>query len=474
MMRKLMITIGILAVALTAMAQDSLLHYQKVAVQNNPAIKQKYAQFEAALQKVPQVGSLPDPTLNLGVFLTPMEVMDGKQVADIQLMQMFPWFGTLKAAKDEMGLMAKGEFERLRDTQLQLNYDVERIWYELMVIRQNRRIQQENLELLRTIERMALVKFQSPSTSGGASMPTGNVQPSAAAAPSSGGSMNMGGMGNTAGTAPTGNAAPAGNMQPGMGTGSSATGLTDLYRIRMEMGELENNIALLNNNETTVLARFNSLLNRQAAAVVFTPDTLVAKEVNRSFTEISDTIFAHNPMLKMLEYEQQSLDARGQMVSRMGYPMIGLGVNYSIINKSEMSTSSMNGKDMIMPMVSVTLPIYRKKYKAMKAETEFQKRAVHHGYEAMANDLRTEYFQAVERYEDAQRRVNLYTNQQQLAEQTLQIMVKSYSVAATSLTEVLRVRQQLTEYQLKKTQAIADLNNATAWFKRLMASSQTL
>ena len=35
----------------------------------------------------------------------------------------------------------------------------------------------------------------------------------------------------------------------------------------------------------------------------------------------------------------------------------------------------MNGKDMIMPMVTVTLPIYRKKYKAMQTEADFLKSA---------------------------------------------------------------------------------------------------
>ena len=54
---------------------------------------QRYFEYQAALQKVPQVGGLPDPELNLGVFLSPMELVEGKQVADIRLMQMFPWFG---------------------------------------------------------------------------------------------------------------------------------------------------------------------------------------------------------------------------------------------------------------------------------------------------------------------------------------------------------------------------------------------
>ena len=41
----------------------------------------------------------------------------------------------------------------------------------------------------------------------------------------------------------------------------------------------------------------------------------------------------------MLQFEQQSLEARKQMVTKMSYPMVGLGLNYSLINKSEMSTS---------------------------------------------------------------------------------------------------------------------------------------
>ena len=59
------------------------------------------------------------------------------------------------------------------------------------------------------------------------------------------------------------------------------------------------------------------------------------------------------------------------MVTRWVIRWLGLGLNYSLINKNEMSTSAMNGKDMIMPMVTVTLPIYRKKYNAMQTEADF-------------------------------------------------------------------------------------------------------
>jgi len=81
---------------------------------------QRFNEYQAALQKIPQVNSLPDPQLEMGVFLSPMELMAGNQVADIKLMQMFPWFGTLKNAKDEMSLMAKAKYEAFVDAKLQV------------------------------------------------------------------------------------------------------------------------------------------------------------------------------------------------------------------------------------------------------------------------------------------------------------------------------------------------------------------
>ncbi len=95
----------------------------------------------------------------MGVFLSPMELVSGNQVAELRLMQMFPWFGTLRAAKDEMSLMAKAKYELFRDAKLQVFYDVQSTWFDLYKIRQNIRISEKNIEILRTIERIALVKF---------------------------------------------------------------------------------------------------------------------------------------------------------------------------------------------------------------------------------------------------------------------------------------------------------------------------
>jgi outer membrane protein TolC len=193
--------------------------------------------------------------------------------------------------------------------------------------------------------------------------------------------------------------------------------------------------------------------------------------VKLSLAAVSDSMLANNPMLGMLGYEKQSIEARKKMVTRMGYPMVGLGVNYTLISKSEMSTSSMNGKDMIMPMVTVTLPIYRKKYNAMRDEADLMRRATSQNYQATSNSLQAEYYQAVQLYQDAERRIKLYYNQYQLASRSLDLMLKSFSVSGASLTDVLRIRQQTLDYELKQVEAVADFNTSVAWLKRLMAFS---
>lgn len=151
--------------------------------------------------------------------------------------------------------------------------------------------------------------------------------------------------------------------------------------------------------------------------------------------------------------------------------MVGLGLNYSLINKNEMSTSAMNGKDMVMPMVLVTLPIYRKKYKAMQSEVMLQTKATEQGIKAAANSLQTSYYEAVQNYEDAKRRITLYSRQFQLSDQSLNITMRNFSVSGSGLPEVLRLRQQTLGYELKQVEAVADYNTAIARLKQLMANS---
>jgi outer membrane protein TolC len=476
--RKILLTVIVLGSWLVSHGQqypDSLLQYLEIAAKNNPAVQQKFTEYQIALQRVPQAGSLSDPELSLGVFLKPMELVSGNQVADIRLMQMFPWFGVLRNAKDEMSLMANAKFELFRDAKLQVFYEVQKTWYELYKIRKDISISEKNIEILKTIERLALVRFKSGPL-GSAGTPSSGAAMSSGSSPAAtpGNQSGMQSMGGSQGKAVTVNSAQSeSTMQAApMGSSTGGSGLADLYRIRMEAGELENSIALLKNQEQGTVALFNEYLNRLPNSPVFTDDILSPDSLGLSLIAVSDSMLAKNPMLSMLEFEKQSVDARKKMVAAMGYPMVGLGLNYSFINKNAMSESAMNGTDMIMPMVSVTLPIYRKKYNAMKNEAELMKTATSQNYEASVNALRTEYYNAVQMFRDAGRRMDLYGNQFRLASQSFDLMLKSFSTSSSGLTDVLRVRQQMLDYEFMQVEAVADYNTAIAWLNRLMANSQ--
>ena len=461
----LLIILLVCSVAGYSQLTDSLTYYLETAVKNNPTVLQRYNEYQAALQKVPQVGSLPDPQLEIGVFLSPMELISGNQVADIKLMQMFPWFGVIKNAKDEMSLMAKAKFETFRDAKLQVYYDVQRAWFDVYKVRQNIRISEKSIDLLKTIERLTLVKYKSGSINGSTSVSTSRMSTANSPAVSSG-SSGMNGMGGSS----TGSTVQSANSSPStsMSAVSGGAGLSDVYQIQIELGDLENNIASLKNEEQVIVARLNSVLNRDLKTQVARVELLPTEPLDILYLSVNDSMFQSNPMLGMYRYEQQSLEARKKMQNKMGLPMVGLGVNYTVINKSEMSTSPMNGQDMIMPMVVLTLPIYRNKYKAMQSESAFLKKASEQNYQATANGLQTEYYEALQLYNDAQRRMKLYTNQSMLAQKSLDILIKTFSSSRSNLTDLLRFRQQLIDYEFKQVEAITDFNKAEARIKRLI------
>jgi outer membrane protein TolC len=103
----------------------------------------------------------------------------------------------------------------------------------------------------------------------------------------------------------------------------------------------------------------------------------------------------------------------------------------------------------------------------MQNEAELMKTATSQSYQATANSLQAEYYQAVQLYQDARRRIKLYDNQYNLASKSLDLLLKSFTVSSSGLTDVLRIRQQTLDYELKEVEAIADFNTAVAWLKRL-------
>jgi outer membrane protein TolC len=458
--------------ALGQQQADSLSEYLKIAAANNPLVMQRWYEYQAALQKIPQVESLPDPEANLGVFLSPMELANGKQFADIRLMQMFPWFGVLKSAKDEMSLMAEAKFESFRDAKLEVQYNVQSIWYELNKLNQTIHISEKNIEILNIIERLSISRFKTAPSSmvsqpSGSQMPASQVQ---AGSLTNQGMQSMGSLSIQTGIPPGGNKSPSMQAMTFSSAGSES-GLTEVFRVQLERNELQNTIESMKVRYNQLSAQFNAGLNRPSGIPVCLPDTLLQLTTREKLQALSDSSFSSNPMLAMLSFEKQSLDARRIKVAKAGYPMIGVGLDYSLIGKNEMSISTMNGHDMLMPMITATIPVYRKKYKAMQKETDMLISANEANYKATLNNLNAEFYGAIQSYLDALRRIQLYSGQYDLASRSFDLMLQGFASSSTSLTDILRVLQQMLDYQSKRVEAVADANSALALINRLKAIS---
>jgi outer membrane protein TolC len=420
---RFMISVLFLAVCATAVAQesDSLAVYLKEAAGKNPGLKVKYSNYLAALEKIPQAGALPDPEMQFSFFITPMELMTGRQVADLRVMQMSPWFGTLKAAREEASKMALAKFQEAESYKNELFLEVKTSWYQVFRAKQEIASAEKNLAILRSLERMALVRFK-------AALPEGSSSATA-----------------TDGT---------------MGGGNQG-GMVGLLRVQMEIGILENRIESLKDMLITAQARFNGKLNRKSDSVVFIPESLRKDSLPGSLVQMADSL-ANNPMIRMYEADSKANEARMVMATRMGYPMVGAGLNYSLISKTPNATFDMNGRDMIMPMFTATLPVYRKKYDALRREAGYLRDAAAESARNVKIELTVNLKEAIQLYNDAVRRVNLFEHQATLAEKTITLLTRSFSVAGSDFEEILRMQQQLLDYEFKQIEALVDLKTAIA------------
>ncbi len=361
---------------------QTLNDYLEMAAQNNPEIKAAYSEFEAALQKAPQVSALPDPSLTMSAFGRMIETRVGAQEARFSLMQMFPWFGTLEAKKNAANLMAEATFQNYLNSKNEVFLMVKKSYAEIYEINKMIHLEERNLEILDNYRELALSKFKN-----------------------------------------------------GKGT------MVDVVRIDIKRNESETNIQLLKDQNQPLQIEFNSLLNRESDAIISIPDSLPIIENNRPIEK--DSLFVFNPKLIRLDKKLASFEAEKEVVKKEGFPMVGLGLDYSIISKRDVPGLEMNGQDAIMPMLSVTLPIFRKKYKAKQNELDFMLQATAFEKQAIINNLQTSYSMALYNFSRANTLKILYKKQDESTKQAISLLIAAYSNSGTDFEEILRMNQDL-------------------------------
>ena len=402
---------------------DSIQYYLEMAGRNNPKIKSEFLRYQSSLERIPQAGAYPDPTLDIGFFLKPMDIIDGKQVADFTLMQMFPWFGTQKAARTEAAQMAKVAYEEFRLSVNNLFLDVATQWYELSSLQQQLKNSEDNRRSLLQLESLATQKYSSPSSNSG--------------------SMS-----------------------------SSSGGMSDVLRVQLEVAELDNTIESIKSEIVAKKSAFNALLNQPSLHHISVPDTIIKTPYVFNVAAVMEQIGRQNPRLLMINEEKLAYEARAEADKKKSYPTVGIGVQYSLINKRSdmlLPVSDMNGMDMFMPMVSISLPLFRGKYKAQQKESELAILSNTERFVDMLNSLEAEVYQIKHELEDAARKIDLYKKQSQLAQTTYRLLIQDFVSGKSDLTNLIQVQRQLLDYTFKEADAVAKYNTVVASIKSLIS-----
>ena len=390
---------------------QSLDDYFKLAAENNPGLQAKFKSFEAAMQKVTQVSSLPDPNLSFGYFVSPVETRVGPQRARFSLTQMFPWFGTLKAQEDAATLMAEAKYQEFLDARNKLYYQVSASYYPLYELQKLISIEEENQRILSSYKEIATIQFQN-------------------------------------------------------GKGS----MVDVLRVDIMLKDATTNLSILEQKQKPLVTRFNKLLNRSDDDNIVVQDSLFTFSLPANYRK--DSLLASNPILDELELKIEASKASEQAAIKQGLPKLGVGLDYVIVGQRTDVSLPDNGQDVFMPMVSVSLPIFRGKYKAAQKEAQLMQESFSHQKVDMANRLTSSYEMV---WFDIQKQlefIELYEEQIITSQQSLNLLFTAYGNSGKDFEEVLRMQQQILKYQKMKATALSDYHIALAELDYITAKSK--
>lgn len=412
-MRKYIIIIALLAVA-TCHAQDSLQTYIKAALRENPEVMAKWHAYEAAIEAVCPAGTLGDPELSLNIYPKPMTQVNGKQVMSVSLMQMFPWFGSMKAAKHEKAWQAETVWQKYREGGIQLAFEVEQQWYKLLVTREKLATTRQHQKLFQDINEVALYKYKNSTN------------------------------------------------------GMKGSRMSDQYRLKAEQLKLEEQIASLESQQKLQEEQLNLLMHRSPESPLVLPDSIVLSEM--PIVEWGE-IERCSPELQSLKAQSEQFVAQEDKARRMGMPMVGVGVQYMLNKKRDMlsdgAMADMNGMDMWMGMLKVTLPIYRHKIKAQRRAAELMKQTADETYLRKVDMLRAQLLSVSQRAGDVQRKLRLYQQDMDILAGTLELMKGEYATGTTTLSDILQTEREQLSYAFSHAEARAQYNMIVAEYEKL-------
>lgn len=360
------------------------------AFSNSPEIQKVDLQYKIASEKVNEAHSLPNTNLNFGYMAVAPEMDMPMERFTASVMQMLPWFGTISARENYATSMAEAQYVEVAIAKRKLALAISERYYLLYDLQAKQEILDKNIALLQTYESLALTSLE-------------------------------------------------------VGKASAV----DVLRLQIRQNELRQEKKVLIQQNQGIQAAINSLMNRPYDFKVVVADSLEMPEKESLYSYERLNI---NPELLKYDKLYQSMEQAEVLNQKESAPMLGFGIEYTNQEDSPMITSSY--KDMVMPMVSLSIPIFNNKYKSQTRQNEMRKQEIQFQKEERLNVLKADLSKAISQQNQA--RIQFSTQKLNLkqAENAEEILIKNYETGTIDFKDVLDIQELQLKFQMAQIESI--------------------
>jgi outer membrane protein TolC len=362
------------------------------ALENNPEIQKFELQYKRVSEKVNEVNTIPNTEFGVGFFVSEPETRTGAQRFKVSAKQMLPWFGTITSREDYVTALADAKYEDIVIAKRKLMASVSQSYYNLYANKAKQQVLSDNIKLLETYETMALTSIE-------------------------------------------------------VGKASAV----DVLRLQMRQNDLQQLKDVLQQQFLAEQTNFNNLLNRENDVVVNVIEELMIP------LEDSDTTtqnLALHPELLKYDKLYQSVEQSELLNQKESSPMIGFGLDYINVEERPDMNFSDNGKDIVMPMVSVSIPIFNKKYKSISKQNELEQQEINYQKQERLNSLKTVLDKAINDRISARISHKTATKNLKQAKDAEQILIKSYETGTINFNDVLDIQELQLKFQINQIEAV--------------------
>ena len=386
------ILLGIVFFAFAKINAQQLASYIQEAQDNNPEIQAFELRYNIAEEKVNEANTLPDTQISAGYFISEPETRTGAQRARFSVKQMLPWFGTISARENYASSIAETQYVDIVIMKRKLALSVSQSYYKLYSIKAKQLILDENIQLLETYERLALTSVE-------------------------------------------------------VGKASAV----DVLRLQIRQNELVQQKEVLEQDYLAEQTAFNNLLNRdETIAVTVVEDMFIPDEDALILTENLQL----NPELIKYDKLYESVEQSEMLNQKQSSPNIGFGLDYVPVSERPDMNFTDNGKDIIMPMVSISIPIFNNKYKSVTKQNQLKQLQIQSQKEDKLNKLETLLADAKYNRENARIKFNIQSDNLKQANDAEEILIKNYETGTIDFNDVLDVQELQLKFQINLIESI--------------------